>query len=144
MGDWAQQFIGGLLALLGVFFGAIITHFLERQRRKEEVLLGARKEVYSKILVGMSSSFVPKNTDLNSFLGSPDFRLKVAWEAGELLTQGRLLASSQLSKKLREFYSHEEKIWDHLEKGKDTEKLNVERAMLTMEIENLMKKELGT
>jgi|GEM_PF-3554802 len=137
------QIVAGLLTSFGFLVGTLVTHFLDRQRKKEEILLNAKKDVYSKILVGMSSSFMENPSNFVEELSDKNFRSKIIMRAGELLTQGRLLSSKTLSDKLRDFFKLEQGIWDNLEKDGDMTNPNTSRATLVYEIEVLMKKELG-
>ncbi len=139
-----QQIIVGAFTLAGVLVGALANHFLERQRKKEELIFQSKKETYAKILVGMGNSFLWGDIEnLNNNLSDPGFRTKIKLRASELLLQGRLLAEEKLSNKFREFFDNEQKLWEAVDKNTSTLDLSNKRATLAKEIEDLMKKEIG-
>lgn len=137
-----SQWVPAIAALGGVIVGALINHFLERRRNKEQMLFQARKDTYTKILVGMNSSFVPKD-GMDVFIADPNFNSKIRLEIGELLSQGRLLAGETLSEKFRILYDYEMEIWKAVDNDVDTADMTNKRGLLAREIEALMKRELG-
>lgn len=138
---WLTLF-GGLLTLLGVVVGAILNHYLEKQRKKEELLLNTKIGIYAKILAGMNYSFLSEEKDLVKVLSDPHFNTKMKMTFGELLSQGRLVANAELEEKFRQFYECEIATWEAIEKGASPQ-LNEKRGLLCREIESLMRKELG-
>ena|SRR5688572_2778925 len=133
----------GALTLVGTVAGIIISHILERSRRNKELLFQARKETFSKIIAGLSSSFFLEGDDIVGALKNPIFKTRMRLRIGELFGPGRLLGSSYLSEKLRDLYDLEVEIWDVLDTDKDMTEINKKRADLALEVEALMREEMG-
>ena len=130
--------LGATLALIGTVIGSIVTYFLDRSNNKRELLLQAKKEVYSKIIAGINSSYIYEKDNLPALLSDPNYKTKMKIRVGKLFSQGRLLADKGLSDKLRELFNLECKTWD----DPNHPAPDLERVKVAHEIEDLMKREI--
>ena len=125
--------IGIIGTLAGVIVGALINHFLEKNRSTESVILNKKVEVYSNILVELNTVFQAHETNLALDRRSLQ---KMKSQIAMTLSAGRLLADKQLEKKLRDYHGEATLFWEN-RKDDDT------MANLVIEIEQLMREELG-
>ena len=119
--------------LLGVIVGAFISHFLETSRNKHSLILNKKIEIYSNILVKISTMFQDEkiNLALNP-VSLAEMRAKIA----KTLSEGRLIAGKKLESKLREYHEEATLFWRD---GKSDNKM----SNLAIEIEQLMREDLG-
>lgn len=108
------------------------------------MLAEKKLEVYSGILTKLSTSFQDKEMNL---LSDPNFEKMIAFEIAKTVTVGRLIAPQHIEDKLREYYDVAIKWWGLLkigDKKEEADNLSKQMTKLVIDIENLMRIDLGT
>ena len=123
--------IGG--TILGVILGALLNHFLEKNRANSSLILNKKIEIYSNILVKLNTLFQDEE---KNFTSDPKFIENIRVTLAKSLSTGRLLAGEELENKLRDYYEAAIDFW---EKGGDDGTMR----RFSMEVEQLMREELG-
>ena len=134
-----EVILGGLLSLLSVIIGILVGHFLEKDRNNKRALLDKKIQVYSDILINISSVW---QSDEKNLLSDPTFLNNFRHRMARVIAAGRLLSQEKLEKKLREYYDLETKFF--LKIGTpEADALNTEIIPVMLAIEQLMRAELG-
>ncbi len=125
--------IGIAGTLLGVLAGAILNHFLERNRNKRTLILNKKIDIYSSLLVKLNTVFQDSE---NNIITNPHFKKTIHTILAKSLSEARLIAGRKLESKLRDYYEETVLFW---EQGKNDDVL----PKIVIEIEQLMREEIG-
>ncbi len=123
--------IGG--ALLGVVVGALLNHFLEKDRNKDSLILNKKIDIYSSLLVKLNTVFQDSEKNI---LNDPLFETTIRTTLAQSLSEARLIADAKLEQKLRDYYDEAVLFWEN-------KKYDNTMPNLVIEIEQLMRIELG-
>jgi hypothetical protein len=130
-----EAWVGVIGTLSGIIVGAVLQYFFSKKQSKNQTLLGFKIKVYSNVLIKLNTVFQDGDATL---LTDPLFKEKVHFTMARTLTQARLLANPKLEKKLRDYYDCAIRYWTDKDK-----KCGDEMSNLVIEIEQLMRKEIG-
>lgn len=123
--------IGITGALGGVVVGALLNHFLERNRNRSFSILNKKIDTYSSLLVKLSTVFQDGEKNI---LTDPNFMETIRVTLAKSLSEARLIANPPLEEKLRAYYDEAVKFWGNKPHN---------MSAVVEEIEQLMREEIG-
>lgn len=140
IGSLINNFKGELGILIGLFIG----HFLEKNRRAEELLIEMKHEVYSRLLAQLNTSFTLPTANFPTKVEELAlFKSKIRLKVAEIISPARLIAGEKLEDKLREYFEAVTSWYECEPSDSEICKRKANQMnQLVIEIEELMRKEI--